>query len=114
MPYAMCPKCGSTMHLNVSDPATWYAERHPTLAIYSLVPELCFYCFGTIDVGDEVITRQLKSDNMEVKPEQRGKVTAILVNQEFGNLYVIRLDNGKELTCPRIAIRKPFNNEGTK
>jgi len=74
---------------------------------------LCFYYFETIEVGAEVITRQLKSDNMEVVPEQRGKVTAILVNQEFGNLYVIHLDNGKELTCPRIAIRKPHSNEVT-
>lgn len=114
MPYAMCPKCGSIMHLNVSNPTAWYAERYPNLAIYGLVPGVCFYCFGTIKVGDEIITRQLKSDNMEVEPNQRGKITAILVNQVDGNLYVIRLDNGMELTCPRIAIRKPLSNEVTR
>ncbi len=110
MPYAMCPVCGAVMHLNVGDHAAWYAERHPDAKFGSLVPEVCPVCYATICVGDEVITRRLKNDNIEVEPNQRGKVSAVLANKEFGNLYVVRLDSGEELTCPRIAIRKPFGD----
>jgi hypothetical protein len=110
MASAMCPICGGVMHLSVGDDAAWYAERHPDAKFGSLVPEVCPFCFSVINVGDEVITRRLKNDNMEVEPNQRGKVSAILTNKEFGNLYVVRLDDGKELTCPRIALRKPFRN----
>ena len=96
------------MHLNVDDHAAWYAERHPDAKSGSLVPEVCPFCYGEIKVGDEVITRRLKNDNMEVEPKQHGKVAAVLTNKEFGNLYVINLEDVKDLTCPRAAIHKPF------
>jgi len=111
MPYAMCPICGSTMHLSVLDHAAWYKERHPDAPFGALVPEPCPYCFFDLAVGDTVITRKLINDNVAFDPDQRGEIRAIYTNAEFGNLYVVKLENGEELTCHRAAIRKPLGQE---
>ena len=111
MPYAMCPICGSTMHLNVSDPASWYAERHPDAVFGGFVPEPCPGCFLEVCVGDAVRTRRLVNDNHTIEPNQRGTIKAVYCNKEFGNLFVVSLESGKDIVCPRQAIRKPFDGE---
>src|SRR5438067_248670 len=105
MPMAMCPICGAVMHLNVSDVVSWYRERHPDAQVGDLVPELCPFCFGEIGVGDKIVTRQLKNDNMEIGPKQNGRVKRVLTNCDYGRLFVIVLDDGKQITLPRSAIR---------
>ena len=112
MPYAMCPICGAMMHLNVSDPAAWYAERHPDAKFGGLVPEPCPFCFEELMVGDRVVTRRLVNDNVTIEPGQRGELKAIYVNREFGNVYVVALDSDKTITVPRGAIRKRRDSEG--
>jgi hypothetical protein len=99
------------MHLNVGDQAAWYAERHPDAHFGDLVPETCFFCFGKLTVGDRVVTRRLVNDNMTNEPGQRGELKSIYLNLEFGNLYVVALDSGKNITVPRAAIRKLRDNE---
>lgn len=111
MPYAMCPICGATMHLNVSDHAA-YAERHPDIQLGDLVPEPCFSCFQELVAGDRVVTRRLVNDNVTIEPGQRGELKAFYVNREFGNVYVVALDSGKRITVPRAAIRKRRDGEG--
>jgi hypothetical protein len=111
MPYAMCPICGAMMHLNVSDHAAWYAERHHEASLGDLVPEPCFSCFGDIASGDRVVTRRLKNDNLTIEPGQPGEVKAVYVNREFGKLYVVALDSQKSITIPRAALRKRRDNE---
>ena len=100
------------MHLNVGDPAAWYAERHPDAQFGDLVPEPCLFCFGELTAGDRVVTRRLVNDNVTIEPGQRGELKSIYVNREFGNLYVVALDSGKNVTVPRAAIRKLRENEG--
>jgi hypothetical protein len=100
------------MHLNVGDHAAWYAERHPGAKFGDLVPEVCPFCFGEIVVGDHVVTRRLVNDNTTVEPAQRGKVSAVYVNPEFGNLYVVALESEKSITVPRAALRKRRDSEG--
>ena len=68
MPYAMCPICGATYHLNVGDAAAWYAERYPAMKLGELVPEPCLFCEGEIAAGDEVIIRRLVNDNETIEP----------------------------------------------
>ncbi len=106
MPYAMCPVCGNTMHLNVGDPVSWYATRHPDLPKNAHAPEPCFHCFSPLVVGDSVTTRRLISDSATVEPEQHGVIQAILPNADFGSLYFVSLESGAFLTCPRQALRK--------
>jgi hypothetical protein len=102
----MCPSCGAIMHLNVGDHGKWYAERHPDDKFGDLVPEPCPFCFGEIDAGDEVVTRRLVNDNVTIEPGLRGSVETVYTNREFGKLYVIKMESGKSLVCPRSAIRK--------
>lgn len=100
------------MHLNVSDDAAWYAERHPDAQLGDLVPEPCPFCFGELLAGDHVVTRRLVNDNVTVEPGQRGELKAICVNREFGNVYIVALDSGKSISVPRAAIRKRRDSEG--
>jgi hypothetical protein len=100
------------MHLTVGDHAAWYAERHPDAQFGDLVPEPCPFCFGELTAGDRVITRRLVNDNMTIESGQCGELKSILVNREFGSVYVVALESGKSITVPRAAIRKQRENEG--
>lgn len=111
MPYAICPICGATMHINVGDAAAWYAERHPDVRLGDLVPEPCMFCFVELAVGDRVVTRRLTNDNLAIEPGQRGVLRAIYTKREFGSVYVIALDAGEQITVPRAAIRKQRDRE---
>lgn len=112
MPYVMCPICGALMHLNISDPAAWYADRHPYARCGDLVPEPCLSCFGDLVAGDRVVTRRLVNENLTIEPGQRGVLKAISENHEFGSIYVVALNEGRTMTVPRAAIRKLRDNEG--
>lgn len=46
MPYARCPQCSRSFHLNVSDLEGWYRERWPMLPIGAEVAEECPVCRG--------------------------------------------------------------------
>ena len=100
------------MHLNVGDHAAWYAEQHPDAQFGDLVPEPCLFCFGELTAGDRVITRRLVNENVTIEPGLRGELKSILLNHDFGCLYVVALDSGKYIALPRAAIRKRRENEG--
>ena len=99
------------MHLNVGDPAAWYAERHADAKVGDLVPEVCFFCFDALSLGERVVTRCLVNDNVSIEPAQRGTVKRVLSHREAGHLYVVELESGKTLTCPRAALRKRCKEE---
>jgi hypothetical protein len=67
--------------------------------------------FFEIIVGDPVVTRQLTNTLLKIEPNQLGTVEAIRENAEFGNLFVVKLENGRLLTCPRSALRKCLSSE---
>lgn len=46
MPFARCPACEQSFHLQVSDVAAWYRERWPQLPLGAEVPEECPICWG--------------------------------------------------------------------
>ena len=48
-----------------------------------------------------------KSGTIEVKPDQKGVVTAVLANARGGGqIFIVKLDDGQELTVPRQALMK--------
>ncbi|HYE20507.1 MAG TPA: hypothetical protein VEA69_18815 [Tepidisphaeraceae bacterium] len=112
MPYAMCPICGATTHMNVSDPAAWYAERHPAVPFGELAPEPCPHCFAELAVGDRVVTRRWVNENAPVEAGQQGELVAVYANPAVGRVYVVALASGRRITVPRAAIRKRRGSEG--
>lgn len=47
MPFARCPTCKQSFHLQVSDLEVWYRERWPSVPIGAEVPEECPACWAT-------------------------------------------------------------------
>ncbi len=110
MPYSKCPICGQTSHLNVSDPASWYAERYPQLPFGGLVPARCFYCFVNIESGDDILIRAHFTDHPDFAAVGvRGTVTEI-ASTDDGDLYYCKLDGGDDVFV-RGELRKPHDNE---
>ena len=107
MPYSKCTRCGSIMHLNVSDVESWYKERYPELAIGDPVPGYCFDCFPEIKEGMRVELR-LKLGQSQVDRLDVGTVKRVY-KSDAGELYDVRFTkDGKELSeifC-RSEIRK--------
>ncbi len=98
------------MHLNVSDPVAWYAEMYPDFRVYDVVPGPCLSCFSQLSVGDRVVTRRVCNENNPIEAGQVGHITKIWQNNEFGNMFVVTLQSGKDLLCPRSALKKHNEN----
>lgn len=111
MPFGKCPVCGITCHLNVTDVATWYRERHPTVPPGSIVPIICFFCEQEINKGDRVIVRRIIGNEKHVQKDEKGTVSAVL-NSEDGSVFVVTMDSGKEACLVRAEIRKPIETDG--
>lgn len=106
MPFTMCPICGATMHLNVTDHRAWYADKHPEVPFGAMVPSPCLFCFPELEIGDQVVTRKLINDSAKIDPGQTGQVTAIRNCKGFGKIYVVSLDSEQSIVLPRAALRK--------
>src|ERR1700677_5099195 len=106
----MCPVCGSVSHLNVADVADWYRQRYPRLQVCSLVPAKCFMCWHDLQAGDAVVIRHLVADKPGIRPGTRGTVAQV-VNSEDGNLYLVRIEGGKEYYFVRSEIRSFIGKE---
>jgi hypothetical protein len=111
MPYSKCTRCGSTMHLNVSDVETWYMERYPDLSIGDPVPGYCFDCFPEIGEGMEVELR-LKLGQYQVDRLAIGTVNRVF-KSDAGELYDVRFfKDGKEIS--EILCRPEIRKTKTK
>jgi hypothetical protein len=111
MPYSKCPICGSLTHLNVADPATWYRERYPDLPFGSIVPGVCFYCFGDISIGSRVFIRSHFTRHPEWAPIGAVGIVTNTISSNDGMLFQLQLDDGRDDYFVRGEIRKPHDNE---
>ena len=110
MPYSKCPICGQTSHLNVADPATWYATYHPDVPFGGLVAGPCFYCFGNIECGDTVIIRAHFTDHPEFAAIGTRATVDAITSSDVGNLYQLKFSGGDDVFV-RGEIRKPHDDE---
>lgn len=110
MPYGKCPLCGCIYHMQVTDVAAWYRDRHPTIPPGSIVPVRCYFCWQDIKTGDRVVVRRIISDEQLAKPNDKGTVLSILDSGD-GSVNVVKLDSGKEGYLVRAEFRKQHENE---
>jgi len=96
--------------LNVSDPASWYTDRHPDLPFGGLVPATCFYCFGSIKVGDDVIVRAHFTKHPDFAAIGLRSPVANIIASDEGNLFELQFDGGCDVFV-RGEIRKPHDGE---
>jgi ribosomal protein L21E len=106
----MCPLCGSLTHLSVGDVKKWYEEFHPDLRFGELVPARCFFCFKEYKEGDEIVVRNPHMTRNNIHVGVRGRITRIIKGNQ-GELFEIRLEDGKEQTLIRSEIRQLYEKE---
>lgn len=88
------------MHLQVSDPEDWHA-KHPG----DMPSGKCFYCWEELQVGDNVVVRQLFSADTCANPGDKGAIEAIY-SSEDGSIFSVKLANGKDYYFIRAELRK--------
>ena len=107
MPYSKCPICGSIFHLNIAEPATWYRERYPDVLFNSIVPGVCFFCFGDIVTGSRVLIRSHFTKHPDwAHIGAIGTLTNIISSND-GDLFHLHFENGHDDYFVRGEIRKP-------
>jgi hypothetical protein len=111
MPYSKCPICGGVSHLNVADPATWYQERYPNLPFGSIVPGVCFYCFGDIVIGSRVIVRSHATEHPDWAQVGATATVTNIISSSDGSLFQLQFDDGRDHYFVRAEIRKPRDDE---
>jgi hypothetical protein len=110
MPYAKCPVCGSTFHLQVTDIGEWYRNRYPSLPFGSIVPATCFFCWPEIKEGDRVVVRKIICDDQIARLGEKGTVKSILGSDD-GSIFIVVLDSQKEASLIRAEFRKLRESE---
>lgn len=106
MPFGMCPLCGQTMHISVSDVKWWYERYHSGIPVGSLVPGKCFFCWQELKPGDVVVIRKVFADHTNTHTGDVGIITDILTSKGDGSLFLVRLGSGKEVYFIRAQLRK--------
>jgi hypothetical protein len=106
MPYGMCPICGQTMHISVSEVKEWYGQYYPGIPAGSLVPAKCFFCWQELKSGDTVVIRKAFADLANAHVGEVGVIRDILTLKGDGSLFLIQLSSGKEVYCIRAQLRK--------
>ena len=111
MPYSKCPICGADSHLNVADPATWYRERYPDLPFGSVVPGVCFYCFGDISIGSRVIVRSHFTDHPDWAEIGTAATVVSIISSDDGSLFHLQFNDEHNDYFVRGELRKPHDDE---
>ena len=112
MPYSKCPICGNVSHLNVIDPAAWYAERYPDLKFGGMVAARCFRCFTDLDIGDTIeIYRHFNDHPTWAAIGSTGTIRAI-TSCDDGSIYHVDVDGGKDAYFVRGELCKPRKKRG--
>lgn len=111
MPYTKCPICGSVSHLNIADPANWYRERYPDLPFGSIVPGVCYYCFGEISIGSRVVVRSHVTEHPDWAHVGATAIVDNILSSNDGSLFHLQFDDGRDEYFVRAEVRKPHDDE---
>ena len=110
MPWLKCPTCGAIAHLLVSEnPKEWYSRFHPGITTGDIVPGKCPFCFSNIQVGDQIIVREMRDATTKTKPGRLGHIIAVHASSD-GHIYKAQFDDQVE-TLSRFEFRKARPNE---
>lgn len=101
MPHLKCSLCGCDELTRVIDPAAWYAEHWPDVAVGEPVPMICSDCRPTLGVGSIVELRTANSSDAR----SRGKILQVMSHAVEGALYRVRFLSGEERVCIRSQLR---------